>query len=192
SRTATSSWSASPAIPGTATIRPRTPGPSSRRPTSSDLAPQIVTFAASIGTDLLRAVLQGAPPGTVYALIALGFVLAYKTSGVFNLAFGAPAYISAIAYYKTHAEWEWGIIPSLVVSVLLPAPLLGFVLEWVVFRHLRTAPAVAKLVVTIGLAVALPNLAEMAFDFAPVIGRTPQGIVPDGSTVFYDPFGVYA
>ncbi len=151
-----------------------------------------MTLAASVGTDVLRAVLQGAPPGTVYALIAVGFVLAYKASGVFNLAFGAQAYISAIAYYKTHAEWEWGIVPSLVVSVLLLAPLLGFVLEWVVFRHLRTAPAVAKLVVTIGLAVALPNLAEMAFDFAPVIGRTPQGIVPDGSTVFYDPFGVYA
>ena len=50
-------------------------------------------LAASTGEDLLRAVLQGAPPGSVYALIALGFVLTYKTSGVFNLAFGAQAYV---------------------------------------------------------------------------------------------------
>ena len=34
-------------------------------------------LAADIGTDLFRAVLQGLPPGSVYALIALGFVLAY-------------------------------------------------------------------------------------------------------------------
>ena len=66
---------------------------------------------ASVGEDLFRAVLQGAPPGTVYALVALGFVLAYKTSGIFNLAFGAQAYVSAVVYFKTHTEWGWPIIP---------------------------------------------------------------------------------
>ena len=57
-------------------------------------------MAAAIGTDLFRAVLQGAPPGAVYALIAVGFVLTYKTSGVFNLAFGAQAYVSAAMFFK--------------------------------------------------------------------------------------------
>ena len=64
-----------------------------------------MTFAAGIGTDLFRAVLQGAPPGSVYALIALGFVLAYKTSGVFNLAFGAQAYVSAVLGLPAMREW---------------------------------------------------------------------------------------
>ena len=117
-----------------------------------------MTLAEAVGTDLFRAFLQGLPPGTVYALIALGFVLTYKTSGVFNLAFGAQAYVSAVMYFKTHTEWGWPIVPSFVVSVLLLAPLLGLLLERLIFRHLRTAPAVAKLVVTIGLAVALPGL----------------------------------
>src|SRR6266542_3169038 len=147
---------------------------------------------SSIGTDLFKAILQGTPPGTVYALVALGFVLTYKTSGVFNLAFGAQAYVSAVVYFKTHTEWGWGIVPSLVVSVLILAPLLGLVLERLIFRHLRTAPAVAKLVVTIGLAVALPALCDLALNFKSVVGQTPVGIVPDGATVFYDPFGVYA
>ena len=151
-----------------------------------------MTFAASIGTDLLRAVLQGAPPGTVYALVALGFVLAYKTSGVFNLAFGAQAYASAVVYFKTHTEWEWGIVPSLLVSVVVLAPLIGFVLEWLIFRHLRTAPAVSKLVVALGVAVALPSIVNLATDFRTVTGKTPEGIVADGNSVFYDPFGVYA
>jgi ABC-type branched-subunit amino acid transport system permease subunit len=128
----------------------------------------------------------------VYALIALGFVLTYKTSGVFNLAFGAQAYVSAVMYFKTHTEWGWPILPSLILSVFILAPLLGLALEWLIFRHLRTAPAVAKLVVTIGLAVALPALFELVVNFTAVTGRTPVGIVPEGANVFYDPFGSYA
>lgn len=151
-----------------------------------------MTFAASIATDLFRAVLQGTPPGTVYALIALGFVLAYKTSGVFNLAFGAQAYVSAVVYFKTHTEWDWGIVPALLVSVGLVAPALGLLLEWLIFRHLRTASAVSKLVVTIGLTVALPAIVELVMDFSSVAGVTPEGIAPEGASVFYDPFGVYS
>jgi branched-chain amino acid transport system permease protein len=151
-----------------------------------------MTLATSVGEDLLRAVLQGLPPGTVYALVALGFVLTYKTSGVFNLAFGAQAYVSAAMYFQARVTWGWSIVPAFVVSVVVLAPLLGLVLERLIFRHLRTRSAVSKLVVTIGLTIALPNLFELIVGFEPVAGRTPEGIVPDGATVFYDPFGVYA
>ncbi len=147
---------------------------------------------SSIGEDLFKALLQGAPPGTVYALVALGFVLAYKTSGVFNLAFGAQAYASAVVYFKTHTEWGWPIVPAFVASVLVLAPLLGFLLERLVFRHLRTAPAVAKLVVTIGLSVALPAIIDVILNFKPRSGATPEGIIPRGNKVFYDVFEVYA
>ena len=148
--------------------------------------------AASIGSDVLRALLQGAPPGTVYALVALGFVLAYKTSGVFNLAFGAQAYVSAAMYFHARVAWGWSILPALLLAVVVLAPLMGLVLERLIFRHLRTGSSVAKLVVAIGLSVALPNLFDLVIGFEPVAGRTPEGIVPDGATVFYDPFGVYA
>ena len=149
-------------------------------------------LATGVATDVFRAVLQGAPPGTVYALIAIGFVLAYKTSGVFNLAFGAQAYASAVVYFQATREWEWPIVPAFVLAVVIVAPALGVLLEWVIFRHLRTAPAVAKLVVTIGLAVALPAIVELVMSFESVAGVTPEGIAPDGASVFYDPFGVYA
>ena len=66
---------------------------------------------ASAGEDFFRAVLQGTPPGTVFALVALGFVLTYKTSGVFNLAFGAQAYISAAMYFQAVNEWNWAPPP---------------------------------------------------------------------------------
>ncbi|MGZ8567372.1 MAG: ABC transporter permease, partial [Actinomycetota bacterium] len=149
-------------------------------------------LAASIGEDVLRAVLQGTPPGTVYALVALSFVLTYKTSGVFNLAFGAQAYISAAMYFQAREEWGWPVGPALLVSVFLVAPALGLVLERLIFSHHRSGSSVAKLVVALGLSVALPALFDVLIGFEAVAGRTPTGIVPDGDTVFYDPFGVYA
>jgi branched-chain amino acid transport system permease protein len=151
-----------------------------------------MVVAASVGEDIFRAILQGTPPGAVYALIALGFVLTYKTSGVFNLAFGAQAYVSAAMFFKAHVEWDWPLLPAVVLSVLIVAPLIGLILERLIFRHLRTASAVAKLVVTIGLTVALPALFDLIANFEAVAGRTPVGIVPDGADVFYDPFGVYS
>jgi len=150
-----------------------------------------VLLAASTGEDLLRAVLQGAPPGSVYALIALGFVLTYKTSGVFNLAFGAQAYVSAAMYFQARNEWEWQVVPALILAVFILAPLIGLVLERLIFRHLSNSSAVAKLVIAIGLTVALPSLFELVTGFSAVAGRTPTGIIPGGSSVFYDPFGIY-
>ena len=150
-----------------------------------------MTGAAGFLEDLFRGILQGTPPGAVYALIALGFVLTYKTSGVFNLAFGAQAYISAAMYFKAHSVWGWPKWVALIVAVFVLAPLVGLVLERIIFRHLRTASAVSKLVVTLGLSVALPALFNLAARFANVSGRRISGIVPDGASVYYDPFGIY-
>jgi branched-subunit amino acid ABC-type transport system permease component len=150
-----------------------------------------VTFGASVVSDLFQAVLQGAPPGTVYALVAVGFVLTYKTSGVFNLAFGAQAFASMVVFHKVSDEWGLGLLPSFVLAVFVFAPLLGLLLEWAVFRPLRTSPPLSTLVVSLGLAVAIPPLVEMLLDFGPAPGTGPHGIVPDGRTVRYDPFGVY-
>ena len=151
-----------------------------------------MVIAVTIAEDVFKALLQGLPAGSVYALVALGFVLTYKTSGVFNLAFGAQAYVSAAMYFKARTEWEWGIVPAVLLSVVVLAPLLGLVLERLIFRHLRTASALPKLVVSIGLAVAIPSIFDLLADFSTLAGATPVGVVPDGATVFYDPFGVYA
>lgn len=148
-------------------------------------------FASNFGEDILRAVLQGTPPGAVFALVALGFVLTYKTSGVFNLAFGAQAYVSAGMYFKARVEWEWPIIWSFILAVVVLAPLIGLLLERFIFRPLRTASAVAKLVVAVGLTVALPALFELLSKFQAVAGRTPVGIMPRGAEVYYDPLGIY-
>jgi branched-subunit amino acid ABC-type transport system permease component len=141
--------------------------------------------------DLIRGVLQGLPPGAVYGLIAIGFVLAYKTSGVFNLAFGAQAYVSAALFFQARNEWGWSSLPAFVLSVLVVAPAMGLVLERLIFRRLPPGSTLAKLVIAIGLSVAIPALFEILIGFEPVAGATPEGLLPDGATVFYDPTGLY-
>ena len=152
----------------------------------------MVIVAATVGSDLFRGLLQGIPPGVVYALVALGFVLTYKTSGVFNLAFGAQAYVSAAMYFKARVVWGWGTVPSVILAVFILAPLLGLVLERLIFRYLRGAGATAKLVAAIGLAVAIPALFDILSGFDAIAGQTPVGVVNNGASVFYDPFGSYA
>ena len=152
-------------------------------------------------SELIGYVIRGIPFGCVFGLIAVGIVLAYKTSGVFNLALGAQAYTSAAVYYALRNDEEWGILPAFIVSVVILAPLLGFVLDRVLFRHLRTAPALAKLVVSLGLLVALPaivQLKDLGFIglekirlFGPDVKYSPPTIWPFDVGVFkiYHPIG---
>ncbi len=143
-------------------------------------------------TDLITYVLRGIPFGCVFALVAIGLVLTYKTSGVFNLAFGAQAYVSAAVYYDTHVRHKWPIIPAFVLAVLVFGPLVGLVLDRLIFRFMRTAPHVARLVAALGLLVAIPQLVNLWFGQSPSFGV--EGIWPSsqGSNFAVYHFGDYA
>jgi branched-subunit amino acid ABC-type transport system permease component len=116
-------------------------------------------------TDLVDYVIRGIPFGCVFALLGIGLVLTYKTSGVFNLAFGAQAFVSAAVFYNAVVNHGWPLLPAFVLAVLVVSPLVGLILDRFLFRHLRTAPAIAKLVVSLGLAVALPEILRQLPDF---------------------------
>jgi branched-subunit amino acid ABC-type transport system permease component len=127
-------------------------------------------------TDFLDAVARGVPLGCLFALVAVGLVLTYRTAGVFNLAFGAQAFVSAAVYYTLRSRHDWPIWAAFFVAVLVVAPLLGWVLDRALYRHLRTASAVAKLVTTLGLLVAIPQITRLLLD--PLTGETVKGIWP--------------
>jgi branched-subunit amino acid ABC-type transport system permease component len=127
-------------------------------------------------TDFLDAVARGLPLGCIFALVAVGLVLTYRTAGVFNLAFGAQAFVSAAVYFDTRSRHDWPIWAAFVFSVLIVAPLLGYVLDRSLFRHLRSASSVAKLVTTLGLLVAIPQITRLWFGAA--TGTAVRGIWP--------------
>lgn len=112
-------------------------------------------------TEFITYVVQGIPLGCVFALVAVGLVLTYKTSGVFNLAFGAQAFVAANIFYVLRVRHDVPRILSLVLVVLVISPLLGLIVEVLIFRHLRTASPIAKLVASLGLLVAVPQFVQI-------------------------------
>ncbi len=112
---------------------------------------------------LLNLVLLGAVTGAIYSVMASGLVLTYSTSGIFNFAHGAVAFVVAYLYYQLHTGLGVPIVPALIASAFIFGPLLGLLLDRVLLRRLARAPVYAKVVGTIGLLVALPNLAQWLF-----------------------------
>lgn len=132
-------------------------------------------------TELVAYALPGVPYGCVYALMAVGLVLTYKASGVFNLAFGAQAYVSAIVYYvAVQAGWpRWA---AFVVAVAVLGPALGLALDRLLFRHTRTSPPLVKLVPALGLLVAIPSATQMIFGIGE--RRSPPSVLLDPTRVY--------
>ena len=99
--------------------------------------------------DIARFGVLGLGAGAVYALTALGIVLIYRGSGVVNFAQGAVGMVGAFVFYDireggSSAAVAWGI------SVALAAAL-GVALHLLVMRPLRHAPALARLIATLGV-----------------------------------------
>ena len=136
--------------------------------------------------ELLTAIVRGLPFGCIYALLAIGLVLTYKTSGVFHIAYGAQAFVAAAVYYDTRVRHGWSIPWAVLLSVFIVSPLVGVLLERLLFRHQRNAPPMARLVTSIGLLVAIPELVKLWFGSAPAFGAV--GIVSEGTTA-YNPLG---
>ncbi len=111
-------------------------------------------------TEFLSYALPGVPYGCAYALMAGGLVLTYRASGVFNLAFGAQAYVSAVVYAIAVAA-GWPVGWAFALAVVLLGPALGLALYVLVFRHTRTAPPLVKLVPALGLMIAIPGIVQV-------------------------------
>jgi branched-subunit amino acid ABC-type transport system permease component len=137
-------------------------------------------------TDLLEYAVRGIPIGCVFALLAVGIVLTFKTSGVLNLAFGAQAYVSAALFYVLHdpSKLGWPVMPSFLVAVVVAAPAIGWLLDRALYRHLRTAPALAKLVTSLGLLVAIPQIVKLDFLLGSGAKQRPPGLVGEQNFTF--------
>ncbi len=132
-------------------------------------------------TELLSYVLPGVPYGCVYALMAAGLVLTYRASGVFNLAFGAQAYVSALLFSVAVQEGA-GTWWAFVLSVVVAGPVMGLLLDGVVFRYTRGAPPLVRLVPALGLMIAIPSVAQM---LAGTSTRVPASFVLRPNQVYF-------
>jgi ABC-type branched-subunit amino acid transport system ATPase component/branched-subunit amino acid ABC-type transport system permease component len=109
---------------------------------------------------ILPFVIIGLTTGSVYGLAAVGLVLTYKTSGIFNFGYGSIAALAAFVFYWLRDEHSlpWGLALFLCVGVLAPALGIGFEL---IGRALTEAATTIKVLGTIGIVLIVLAIGEL-------------------------------
>ncbi|MFC1965606.1 branched-chain amino acid ABC transporter permease [Chloroflexota bacterium] len=101
--------------------------------------------------ELLQFTITGVTVGMVYSLIALGFVLVWKSSGVANLALGQLVLLSSWFTYGMMVQAGLPIWAGFVVVIIF-AVLLGWIIERFILRPLIAQPILSLITITLGLA----------------------------------------
>ena len=119
----------------------------------------------------LETLLGGLMAGMLYSLVALGFVLIFKASGVFNFAQGAMVLFAALAMAR-FAEWfpQWTGIESRALANVMAfavAAVIMFAVAWLVerlvLRHLVNQEGATLLMATLGISYFLDGLGQTIF-----------------------------
>ena len=100
---------------------------------------------------LLHLLVLGIAVGAIYAVVALGFVLIYKSTRVLNFAQGTLVMIGAFMVYAFLGQFSMPIFLALPLSLVV-AVALGLVIERLALRPMIGEPILAMIMVTIGLA----------------------------------------
>jgi branched-chain amino acid transport system permease protein len=97
--------------------------------------------------------------GGLMALIALGFVLIYKGTGVVNFAMGEFMMLGAYFFYTASVMWKLPLAAALVLTLLAVA-LVAALIERAILRPLSGQPVISVLMATIGLGSALHGVVD--------------------------------
>ena len=121
--------------------------------------------------NFLEILIGGLMTGMLYSLVALGFVLIFKASGVFNFAQGAMVLFAALAMAR-FAEWApmlLGFESKLLANIIgfLLAAVVMFILAWIierlVLRHLVNQEGATLLMATLGISYLLEGIGQTIF-----------------------------
>ncbi|NNL35856.1 MAG: branched-chain amino acid ABC transporter permease [Silicimonas sp.] len=158
----------------------------------------------------IEVTLNGLMAGVLYSLVALGFVLIFKASGIFNYAQGVMALFAALtlvgimegqvpfahlinSIFGTeihHFGWH---VPALAAIILTMVVMIAF--AWAVnkfiFRHLVGQPPIILFMATIGLAYFLEGVGDLMWgsDIKTLNVGLPQGINETIDEVTFNAFG---
>lgn len=133
-------------------------------------------------------IVPGLVVGCIYAIGSSGLVMAYTTSGVLNLGYGAIAFAVAMIYYELHTVHSMAAWPALLLCVLVIGPLMGMILWKGLFQWIAGLGLLAGLIAAIGLAIAVPSLSQMIFNpgeinYAPALSNSGQNLHTYGSVI---------
>ena len=128
---------------------------------------------------LVQTLWEGLVSGILYSLIALGFVLIFKASGVFNFAQGIMVVFSALTLVGLN---EHGVPAYLALAITVVVMLaLAFAVERVILRPLVNQPDIILFMATFGLTYFLIGVGELIFGGDPKVMISDQLGLPSGS-----------
>ena len=136
---------------------------------------------------LFQQVIAGLITGSLYALVALGLVMAYKVTEVMNFAYGYMAMISAYIFYSLFVVFGLNYMISFALAVLVGAGI-GYAVERGLLRPVRYISPTSMVIITLGVLLVLQGLALQiwgneyqhvpnALNGKPLIFKTFGGIV---------------
>jgi branched-chain amino acid transport system permease protein len=128
---------------------------------------------------LVQTLWEGLVGGVLYALIALGFVLIFKASGVFNFAQGIMMVFAALTLVGLHEKGVPAFVAlGLTIVVMF---VLALAVERVILRPLVNQPDIILFMATFGLTYVLIGLGELVFGGNPKNMITSELLLPSGA-----------
>ena len=108
-------------------------------------------------TDLMRQLVSGLALGCKYALVALGFVIVFKATGVINFAQASFVLIGGYVTFNAANTWDLNFYLALVVAMAAGA-ILGMLIEALILRRMIGEAPFTLVMVTIGILFVLDNV----------------------------------
>ena len=118
--------------------------------------------------ELIRYVTTGLSLGLIYGIVAVGFVLVYKSSRILNFAVGEFLLIGAYVTWTARVLWGLPVVVCFVIAIVV-AIILGLVLERVAIRPLIGQPILGVIMMTIALMVILRGGVLLAWGAIPKV-----------------------
>ena len=112
-------------------------------------------------------VVAGLVVGSIFAIAAMGLVVTYRTTGLFSFAHGATGMAVAYGFYSLRETVGMPTWLAFVLSLGVIAPVLGIVIERLLFRGIDQAAQATKVVITMALLIVLQGGAVAIFGANP-------------------------
>jgi branched-chain amino acid transport system permease protein len=144
----------------------------------------------------IEVVLSGLMAGVMYSLVALGFVLIFKASGIFNFAQGVMALFAALTLVGLMEKFNFPVWLAIVGTVAVMI-LLAWLIERLMLRHLVNQEPIILFMSTIGLAYVLEGVGDILWgsDVKLLDLGIPQGALDwllDGYGIYIEKLEIFA
>ncbi|MBZ4672847.1 branched-chain amino acid ABC transporter permease [Deferribacterales bacterium Es71-Z0220] len=108
----------------------------------------------------LQLIVAGIVMGSIYAIVALGFTLIYKSTGVVNFAQGELLLVGAYICLHLTVEYRLNFVASFIITILFMF-FFGFFIEKIFLRKMIGEPIISIIMLTIGLSSVLKSVVQL-------------------------------